>query len=68
MHATDSIPIVHLYNPTTGEGIGALDFLDPDDKPPLLQSKLTEDMIEKWWCVGDARNRVRMWVQGNPLL
>ena len=25
---------------------------------------LTEDMIEKWWCLGDTRNRRGMWVQG----
>jgi len=59
--------IVRLYNPTTGEGVGALDFLD-DERSPLLQPKLTEDVIEKWWCLGDARNRVAVWVQGNPLL
>ena len=30
---------------------------------PRLQG-LTEDMIEKWWCLGDTRNRSGMWVQG----
>ena len=68
MHTIDSIPIVRLYDPTIGEGIGALDFLDHDDGSALPQSKLTEDVIEKWWCLGDVRNRVAMWVQGNPLL
>lgn len=62
------ILVVHLYDPTTGEGVGALDFLDHDDKSPLLQSKLTEDVIEKWWCVGDVRNRTAVWVQGSSLL
>ena len=62
--ATDSTHVVHVYDPTTGEGIGALDFLDNDGEPPLLQSKLTEDVIEKWWCLGDVRNRVAVWVQG----
>ena len=59
------IPVVLLYDPTTGEGAGALDFLDRED---LVRSKLTEDEIEKWWCLGDVRNRVAVWVQGNPLL
>ncbi|KIK57171.1 hypothetical protein GYMLUDRAFT_46417 [Collybiopsis luxurians FD-317 M1] len=27
-------------------------------------SSLSEEMVEKWWCVGDQRNRVRMWIQG----
>ena len=66
--AADSTPTVRLYDPTTGDGIGALDFLDDNDESPLLQAKLTEDVIEKWWCLGDVRNRVAMWVQGNPLL
>ena len=56
-------PLVRLYDSVTGEGVGALDFLD---KSPL-QSKLTEDVIEKWWCLGDARNRVAVWVQGSSL-
>jgi len=56
-----------LYDPTTGEGVGPLDFLDCD-KTTLLQSKLTEDAIEKWWCLGDVRNRVAVWVQGSSLL
>ena len=51
-----------------GEGVGALDFLDRDEELPLSQFKLTEDVIEKWWCLGDARNRVAVWVQGNSLL
>jgi guanine deaminase len=62
------IPAVRLYDPTTKEGVGALDFLDHDDKSPILQSNLTEDVIEKWWCLGDVRNRVAVWVQGNSLL
>ena len=61
-------PAVRLYDPATGEGVGALDFLDNDEKSLLLQSKLAEDVIEKWWCLGDVRNRVAVWVQGNKLL
>ncbi|KAF8133807.1 Metallo-dependent hydrolase [Boletus edulis] len=44
-------------------GIGALDFFDLDPEC----DGLTLDMIEKWWCMGDARNRVAMWVQGRQL-
>ena len=66
--ATNSVPVVRLYDPTTGEGIGALDFLDHDDESRLAQSNLTEDVIEKWWCLGDVRNRVAVWVQGKSLL
>ena len=58
---------VRLYDSTTGEGVGALDFLDGEESS-VLRSRLTEDMIEKWWCLGDARNRVVVWVQGNSLL
>ncbi|KAF9783426.1 hypothetical protein BJ322DRAFT_1008461 [Thelephora terrestris] len=56
---------IRFYDQRTGEGVGALDFLDHDDKS---QPKLVEDVIEKWWCLGDVRNRVAVWVQGNPLL
>ena len=70
-HVTDMsvfVLVVRLYDPTTGEGVGPLDFLDHNEKSPLLRFKLTEDVIEKWWCLGDVRNRVAVWVQGNPLL
>jgi len=60
--------LVRLYDPTADEGVGALDFLDHDEKSPLLRFKLTEDVIEKWWCLGDVRNRAAVWVQGNSLL
>jgi len=59
---------IRLYDPTTDEGVGALDFLDRDETLPLFQFKLTEDVIEKWWCLGDVRNRVGVWVQGDSLL
>lgn len=60
--------VVLLYDAKTGEGVGALDFLDHDDKSPLSRLELVEDVIEKWWCLGDVRNRVAVWVQGNSLL
>jgi len=43
-------------------GVGALDFFDLDS------GVLTMDMIEKWWCMGDGRNRTGMWVQGQRLV
>ena len=27
-------------------------------------TKITEEMLEKWWCMGDTRNRLGVWVQG----
>jgi guanine deaminase len=60
------ISTVRFCDLSTGEGVGALlDFLDHDDKPP---PKLVEDVMERWWCLGDVRSRVAVWVQGNPLL
>ncbi|KAF9783408.1 hypothetical protein BJ322DRAFT_1070646 [Thelephora terrestris] len=35
---------IRFYDPRTGAGVGALDFLDHDDKSP---PKLVEDVIEK---------------------
>ncbi|KAF9221614.1 Metallo-dependent hydrolase [Gyrodon lividus] len=45
-------------------GVGALDFFDVEPEC----KELTMDMIEKWWCMGDVRNRTGMWVQGRKLL
>ncbi|KAJ7600835.1 hypothetical protein C8J56DRAFT_999896 [Mycena floridula] len=60
---------IELFDPETGIGSGALDFFDlellpQDDRPSKW---LTEDMVEKWWCLGDERNRNGMWVQGHEL-
>ena len=52
--------IVNVYDPTTGAGIGPLDFFD-------TPAGIEEEMIEKWWCVGDTRNRSAVWVQGTRL-
>jgi guanine deaminase len=60
--------IVKLYDPTSGVGIGALDYFDLEfesqaqAKASLLPPSLEE--IEKWWCIGDVRNRLGMWIQG----
>jgi guanine deaminase len=42
------------------KGIGALDFFES-------QSGITLDLLEKWWCIGDERNRRDIWIQGQKL-
>ncbi|KAG9315754.1 trafficking protein Mon1-domain-containing protein [Chiua virens] len=37
-------------------GVGGLDFFDVGSE----MDGLTMDMIEKWWCMGDTRNRAGM--------
>ena len=61
LYANESFPCtVHLYESQTGSGIGPLEFFDsPGSGVPV-----TEEMLEKWWCVGDTRNRGALWVQG----
>lgn len=49
----------------TNEGVGALDFFDTKDR--LSPWTPTLESVEKWWCVGDSRNRADMWVQGAPV-
>ncbi|KZT12075.1 Metallo-dependent hydrolase [Laetiporus sulphureus 93-53] len=56
---------IRLFDAYTGEGVGPLDFFDDN---PLSKRELTTDMIEKWWCIGDGRNRCAMWVQGKRLV
>ncbi|KAF8630006.1 hypothetical protein AX15_003155 [Amanita polypyramis BW_CC] len=51
---------IDIYDPASGTGIGPLDFFDPP-------SEVEEDMIEKWWCIGDTRNRSAVWVQCTKL-
>ncbi|KAI6114213.1 hypothetical protein F5141DRAFT_1105037 [Pisolithus sp. B1] len=55
---------IAVYDFENGAGVGALDFFDD----PPLSSGVTLEMIEKWWCMGDTRNRVGMWVQGKKLI
>ncbi|KAJ2915759.1 hypothetical protein MD484_g4646, partial [Candolleomyces efflorescens] len=48
-----------------GRGVGLLDFFDLESGFNVQGTQwLTLDMIEKWWCIGDGNNRVRVWVQG----
>jgi len=51
---------INIYDAASGTGIGPLDFFD-------TPAGIEEDMIEKWWCVGDTRNRSAVWVQGTRL-
>ena len=50
-------------------GIGGLDYFDLEAEnkvpstPPLPPPPSFEE-IEKWWCIGDVRNRLGMWIQG----
>ncbi|KAI0670859.1 Metallo-dependent hydrolase [Trametes maxima] len=57
---------IRVFNEATGEGVGALDVFDTADAPAVW--RLTEELVEKWWCLGDTRNRSGMWVQGRPVM
>ncbi|KAH9179235.1 Metallo-dependent hydrolase [Lactarius sanguifluus] len=55
---------IYLLNPNSAPaGIGPLDFLDSN----LQSFELSLEMVEKWWCVGDTRNRTGMWIQGRQV-
>ncbi|KAG6846169.1 hypothetical protein H0H93_015631, partial [Arthromyces matolae] len=43
---------IRLFDPASLSGIGNLDFFDLKS-----DSILNEEMLEKWWCIGDVRNR-----------
>ncbi|GLB45496.1 putative amidohydrolase family protein [Lyophyllum shimeji] len=55
---------IQIFDAEKGAGIGALDFFDLElgESPDV-----SIEMVEKWWCIGDGRNRVGLWVQGNRL-
>ncbi|KAF8806802.1 Metallo-dependent hydrolase [Phlegmacium glaucopus] len=61
---------IKIYDPTSGVGIGALDYFDLETSKYESQTKSytctppSSEEIEKWWCIGDVRNRVGMWIQG----
>ena len=46
--------------------VGPVEFFDTDDVTGGKPS-LTEEHVEKWWCLGDSRNRVDVWVQGRKV-
>ncbi|KAI0320198.1 Metallo-dependent hydrolase [Amylostereum chailletii] len=55
---------IRLFDKTTQQGVGPLDFFDLG---PIGKAELSEEMIEKWWCVGDVRNRTGVWIQGKRI-
>jgi guanine deaminase len=59
--------IVQIADQTSGKGIGPLDFLDAEYSGGIEDWTLSHEVIEKWWCLGDFRNRVSMWVQGKEV-
>ncbi|KAI9355120.1 hypothetical protein DFJ73DRAFT_789641 [Zopfochytrium polystomum] len=70
--------LIKLVDEDTGMGIGGIDVFDT--LPTALKQgtehiedsvelrKWWEEMIERWWCNGDSRNRIGVWVQGSQLL
>lgn len=47
-----------------GQPLGMIDFID---LPASLTSSWWLEAVERWWCIGDDRNRTGMWVQGRRL-
>ncbi|KAG9046743.1 hypothetical protein FS837_003764 [Tulasnella sp. UAMH 9824] len=43
-------------------GVGPLDFFDATG-----DFEIDEDAVEKWWCLGDNRNRRSVWIQGRQV-
>ncbi|KDQ62526.1 hypothetical protein JAAARDRAFT_170957 [Jaapia argillacea MUCL 33604] len=48
---------IAIFDPSCADGIGGIDFFG---EIPSLDM----DLLEKWWCLGDHRNRRCVWVQG----
>ena len=60
--------VVQLYDPGTGSGFGPLNYFDLEIARTVNKRlPLTPEMIEKWWCIGDTRNRKRVWIQGHQV-
>lgn len=55
---------IRIFDAENGMGVGALDFFDIESEE---NTEISIEMVEKWWCIGDGRNRIRMWVQGHIL-
>lgn len=53
--------LVDLIN-QNDRGVGALDFFDA-----TREFQIDEDAVEKWWCLGDNRNRRSVWIQGRQV-
>lgn len=49
---------INVYDGSSNVGIGELDFFEANN------DGVTEDVVEKWWSLGDTRNRGPMYIQG----
>lgn len=58
---------VQLVDPDSGVGRGPLDFLADEPSGEMGKWILSDEALEKWWSLGDVRNRVAMWIQGRKL-
>lgn len=54
----NSIALVIVYDANNNTAIGELDFFGTNTEG------ITEDIVEKWWSLGDARNRGPVYIQG----
>lgn len=54
---------VKVFDPEIANGVGPLDFFDE-----ISSIELTTDVVEKWWCIGDERNRQAIWIQGRKVI
>ncbi|KAI0087709.1 Metallo-dependent hydrolase [Irpex rosettiformis] len=57
---------INIIENTTKLAVGPLDFLDGENIRILQE--LSPEAIEKWFCLGDVRNRIKMWIQGKVVL
>jgi len=55
---------IQISDPQVKRGIGALDFFEGGGMDDWT---LKEEHVEKWWCLGDVRNRTQVWVQGRKV-
>ncbi|PSR83869.1 hypothetical protein PHLCEN_2v5578 [Hermanssonia centrifuga] len=55
-----------LADQHTGLGVGPMDFLT-EESNVMDEWVLSAGVLEKWWCLGDVRNRAGMWVQGRKI-
>lgn len=48
-----------------GESVGPLDLFDLPRHP---DTHWWTEAVERWWCIGDDRNRTAVWVQGRKVM
>jgi len=59
------VQCIRVFDPETNLGVGSLDFFD--SVPVTNSARLSLELVEKWWSLGNSQNRVGMWVQGIKL-